>query len=155
MKQPLLTTLAVLIGLAASAAWAQGPQYPSLSEYMMPRDAEMALARSAAPASISGRATIKVLTTAGYQVTHDGDNGFVCMVMRGWSAPTYTPAPFRELVYDASVRAPICFDPERRGPFCHITSCEADSGWQARPRTRSSKGFRPLMLEASSRSGGA
>jgi hypothetical protein len=111
MKQPLLITLAVLIGLAASATWAQGPQYPSLSEYMMPRDAEMALARSAAPASISVRATIKVLTTAGYQVTRDGDNGFVCMVMRGWSAPTYTPAPFRELVYDASVRAPICFDP--------------------------------------------
>ena len=110
MKQPLLVTLAVLIGLAASA-WAQGPQYPSLSEYMMPRDAEMALARSAAPATISSRATIKVLTTAGYQVAHDGDNGFVCMVMRGWSAPTYTPAPFRALVYDASVRAPICFDP--------------------------------------------
>jgi hypothetical protein len=111
MKQLLLVTLTGLIGLAASATWAQGPQYPSLSEYMMPRDAEMALARSAAPATISGRATIKVLTTAGYQVAHDGDNGFVCMVMRGWSAPTYTPAPFRELVYDASVRAPICFDP--------------------------------------------
>jgi hypothetical protein len=33
------------------------------------------------------------------------------MVMRGWSAPTYTPAQFRNLVYDANVRAPICFDP--------------------------------------------
>jgi hypothetical protein len=32
--------------------------------------------------------------------------------MRGWSAPTYTPAPFRDLVYDAKVRAPICFNPE-------------------------------------------
>jgi hypothetical protein len=31
--------------------------------------------------------------------------------MRGWSAPTYTPAQFRDLVYDAGVRAPICFDP--------------------------------------------
>src|SRR5262249_61709648 len=96
---------------AASAAWAQGSRYPSLSEYLMPRDAEMALARSAAPATISGRATIKVLTPAGYQVAHDGDNGFVCVVMRGWAAPTYTPAPFRELVYDGSVRAPIWFDP--------------------------------------------
>src|SRR5262249_34323772 len=109
MKQLFLVPLAMLVSLAAFAAWAQGPQYPSLTEYMMPRDAEVALARSAAPATISGRATIKVLTTAGYQVAHDGDNGFVCMVMRGWSAPTYTPAPFRELVYDASVRAPICF----------------------------------------------
>jgi hypothetical protein len=31
--------------------------------------------------------------------------------MRGWAAPTYTPAQFRNLVYDAKVRAPICFDP--------------------------------------------
>jgi hypothetical protein len=31
--------------------------------------------------------------------------------LRGWSAPTFTPAPFRDLVYDAKVRAPICFNP--------------------------------------------
>jgi hypothetical protein len=79
---------------------------------MMPRDGEMALARSAAPANISGRATIKVLTTSGYQLAREGDNGFVCMVMRGWTAPTYTPEQLRDLVYDATVRAPICFDPE-------------------------------------------
>jgi hypothetical protein len=53
-----------------------------------------------------------VLTSSGYQVAHEGSNGFVCMVMRGWSAPTYTPAQFRNLVYDATVRAPICFDPQ-------------------------------------------
>ena len=85
-------------------------QYPPPSEYLMPRDAEIALARSAAPANISDRATIQVLTKSGYEVAHKGDNGFVCMVMRGWAAPTYTPAQFRNLVYDASVRAPICFD---------------------------------------------
>jgi hypothetical protein len=79
---------------------------------MMSRDGEMALARSAAPANISGRATIKVLTTSGYQLAREGDNGFVCMVMRGWTAPTYTPEQLRDLVYDTTVRAPICFDPE-------------------------------------------
>jgi len=41
-----------------------------------------------------------------------GDNGSVCTVMRGFSAPTYTPAPFRNLVYDPTVRAPICFTPQ-------------------------------------------
>jgi len=86
-------------------------KYPPLNEYLMPRDTEMALARSAAPANISGRATIKVLTRSGYEVAHKGDNGFVCMVMRSWSAPTYTPAQLRDLVYDGTVRAPICFDP--------------------------------------------
>jgi hypothetical protein len=78
---------------------------------MMTPDAEVALARSAAPANISDRATIKVLTASGYQVVREGDNGFVCIVMRGWAAPTYTPAQFRDLVYDAKVHAPICFNP--------------------------------------------
>jgi len=87
-------------------------RYPPLSDYLMQRDVEIALARSAAPANVSGRAAIKVLTESGYQVASDGENGFVCLVMRGWSAPTYTPGQFRDLVYDPSVRAPICFDPQ-------------------------------------------
>ncbi|MGH2615962.1 MAG: hypothetical protein ACRDJC_12030 [Thermomicrobiales bacterium] len=90
----------------------QAAQYPPLSEYLMPQDAEIALARSAAPPSISDRATIKVLTVSGFEVVSEGDNGFVCLVMRGWSAPTYTPAKFLDLVYDPRIRAPICFDPE-------------------------------------------
>jgi hypothetical protein len=104
-----LMLLWLTAGAGARAAWAQSSKYPPLAEYMMPRDAEVALARSAAPANISARATIKVLTTSGYQVAQEGDNGIVCMVMRGFSAPTYTPAQFRDLVYDATVRAPICF----------------------------------------------
>jgi hypothetical protein len=111
MRKPMVVVVAMLVSFAASAVWAQGPQYPPLSEYMMVRDAEMALARSAAPARISDRATIKVLTTSGYQMAREGDNGFVCMVMRGWTAPTFTPAQLRDLVYDATIRAPICFDP--------------------------------------------
>ena len=99
-----ILTMAVLAGPVAA-------QHPPLSEYLMPRDAEIALAKSAAPANISDRATIKVLTASGYQVAREGDNGFVCMVMRGWAAPTYTPAQLRDLVYDATTRAPICFDP--------------------------------------------
>jgi hypothetical protein len=78
----------------------------------MPQASEIALAKSAAPVTISDHATIKVLTTSGFKVVHQGDNGFVCMVMRGFSGPTYTPAQLRGLVYDSSVRAPICFDPK-------------------------------------------
>jgi hypothetical protein len=80
----IILIMAVLAGPVAA-------QYPPLSEYLMPRDAEIARAKSAAPANISGRATIKVLTASGYQIVREGDNGFVCMVMRGWAAPTYTP----------------------------------------------------------------
>ncbi len=102
----------LLVGTQAASVRGQSAKYPPLSDYMMARDAEIALAKSAAPDNISGHATIKVLTASGFQAVHNGDNGFVCMVMRGWSAPTYTPAQFRDLVYDAKVRAPICFNPE-------------------------------------------
>jgi hypothetical protein len=107
-----LTVLAMCVVAGAGVpAGAQTGQYPPVAQYLMSRDAEVALARSAAPAGISGRATIKVLTRSGYAIDRTGDNGFVCMVLRGWSAPTYTPEQFRTLVYDATVRAPICFDP--------------------------------------------
>jgi hypothetical protein len=33
------------------------------------------------------------------------------MVVRAWSAPTYTPAVFLDFVYYAPLRAPICFNP--------------------------------------------
>jgi hypothetical protein len=107
------TLTLALVPLAASLAVgivrSQGVAYPPLADYLMPRDVEIALARSAAPASVSDRATVKILTSSGYQVAREGDNGVVCMVMRGFAAPTYTPRAFRDLVYDPSVHAPICF----------------------------------------------
>jgi len=109
MKAPIVVLASFLASVSASALLAQSTTYPPLSEYLMPRDAEIALARSAAPAGVSDSATIKVLTKSGYEVVREGDNGAVCMVMRGFSAPTYTPAQFRDLVYDPKVHAPICF----------------------------------------------
>ena len=105
-----IAPLAVFAALTASTSTAQSSrQYPPVSAYFMDRSAEVALARSAAPANISDRATIKVLTPLGFEIAQPGDNGNVCMVMRAFSAPTYTPAQFRDLVYDTTVRAPICF----------------------------------------------
>jgi len=103
-----LTLLAAMAALSTGAN-AQQSKYPPIDRYLMPRDAELALARTAAPPSLSERATIKVLTRSGFVVAHEGNNGAVCMVMRGFAAPTYTPAQFRDLVYDPTVRAPICF----------------------------------------------
>ena len=104
-------TIALLAALAVSAgaAGAQQSKYPPVERYLMQRDAEIALARTAAPANVAEHATVKVLTKSGFVVAHTGDNGNVCMVMRGFSAPTYTPAQFRDLVYDPTIHAPICF----------------------------------------------
>jgi hypothetical protein len=109
MKQPIFILLVFFASIGAATLRAQASKYPPLSEYLMPQDAEVALARSAAPPSVSDRATIKVLTKSGYEVTHQGDNGSVCLVMRAFSAPTYTPAQFRDIVYDPTIHAPICF----------------------------------------------
>src|SRR5947207_7606958 len=100
----------LILLLAPAAADAQDKKYPALSEYLMEESAEIALARSAAPDNISGPATVKVLTPAGFKVAAEGRNGFVCLVLRGWGAPTYSPAPLRDYVYVADLRAPICFD---------------------------------------------
>jgi hypothetical protein len=102
-----------LMPVALNAQSGSAPRaYPPLYEYLMAREAEIAMARSAAPSNISDKAAIKVLSPSGYQVVREGDNGFVCLVLRGWAAPTYTPEQFRGFVYEAGIRAPICFDPE-------------------------------------------
>lgn len=106
-----LFLLSATLGLAPAKG--QASKYPPLSEYMMARDAEIALAKSAAPDFVSDHATIKVFTASGFQTSVEGDNGFVCMVMRGFTgAPTFTPVPVRDYInYDAKTRAPICLDP--------------------------------------------
>ena len=102
------------VALASLSASAQQTKYPPMSAYIMYREAEIPLAKSAAPASISDHATIKVFTTHGYGVAHQGDNGWACLVMRGFTgAPTFTPAEFRAIAaYDPKFLAPICLNPD-------------------------------------------
>jgi len=113
MRKIMAVLLLIVATMQTISVRGQSAKYPPLSEYMMARDAEIALAKSAAPQAISDRATIRVLTTSGYQTAHDGDNGFLCMVMRGFTgAPTFSPAQIRFIVYDSKLRAPICFNPQ-------------------------------------------
>lgn len=108
-----LAAAPALLSTIWASAGAQTLKYPPQSAYLMPQDAEVALAKSAAPAAISDHATIKVLTVNGYVKVHDGDNGFVCIVMRGWAnSGTYTPVKFRNLGYDSAIRAPVCYTPD-------------------------------------------
>lgn len=113
MKIAKFSLVISILGIMPSALFAQEMKYPPLSAYMMPRDAEIALAKSAAPAAISDRATIEVLTNGGLRVSHRGDNGFVCFVMRGFTgAPTFAPAQLRLMAYDPKTLAPICLNPQ-------------------------------------------
>jgi hypothetical protein len=66
---------------------------------------EVALARSAAPASVSHAATIMVLGEDGYRTAVAGSNGTVCLVIRPFGGPSY----IREH-YDPAYQVPECLD---------------------------------------------
>ena len=76
-----------------------------LSQYLMQQGAEIALARTAAPAAISNSATVLVLTPKGYVVGKRGGNGFTCIVERGWMPP-FDQKDF----WNTRLRAPICYN---------------------------------------------
>ena len=83
------------------------PSMASIEQYLMPdRNAEIALARSAAPESISNDAKIIVLGWRGYETAAEGKNGFVCMVERSWMSP-FNSAQF----WNPKVRVPLCLNP--------------------------------------------
>src|SRR5271163_1932734 len=83
------------------------PDMAPLDRYLMPdRNAEIALARSAAPDSISHDARVLVLGPHGYETAVEGKNGFVCAVERGWMAPFDSPE-----FWNPKIRGPLCFNP--------------------------------------------
>lgn len=108
MRNTACTTLIVLLA-SSGPAYAQVPAnnpYPTMapaSQYLMPRDAEIEMARSAAPPSISANAEVLVLTKSGYVIAAQGSNGWVCFVGRMWSA---------------GLDDPEFWNPKGRGPGC-------------------------------------
>jgi hypothetical protein len=92
---------------AAWRAQAQAMDRPApIEQYLMDRSAEIALARSAAPASLSHDAGVVVLGPHGYETVAPSKNGFVCIVERSWMQPFNAP-----VFLDPTVRLPLCLNP--------------------------------------------
>jgi hypothetical protein len=110
--------LVVLSG-ATCRAQVEKASYPAmapLNQYLIPDvNSEIALARSAAPASISDAAEVMVLGSQGYSTAVKGTNGFLCIVERSWGAATDEPE-----FWNPKVRAPICFNPAAARTFVPI-----------------------------------
>jgi hypothetical protein len=106
-----LASTFALIGIMQGQAQAPKTSYPSMAPldqyFMNDRDAEVALARSAAPVAISRDAKILILGRHGYETAVEGTNGFVCVVERGWMSPANAPE-----FWNPKIRGPICFNPQ-------------------------------------------
>jgi hypothetical protein len=107
-----LLTIALASSIAAAGpirGSASSPPYAQmapLSQYLSSdRQAEIDLARSAAPGSISLSATILALTPHGYETAERGTNGFTCLVERSWNDP-FDDAEF----WNWKMRAPVCYN---------------------------------------------
>ncbi|HET7176071.1 MAG TPA: hypothetical protein VFK21_08680 [Gammaproteobacteria bacterium] len=118
MKRPSLSIirpLGILSLLCLPLAWPltasadDAPKYPAMApvaQYHEASDAqEIALAKSAAAASISDHAEIKVLGAHGYETAVKGTNGFVCLVGRSWAMSFDNPE-----FWNPKIRTPICLN---------------------------------------------
>ena len=103
-------TLPLLLALTAHAQGSNAVAYPEMApiaQYRISaRDDEIALARSAAPPSISADAEVLVLGERGYETAIKGKNGFVCFVERSWDAG-FDDRQF----WNPKIRGPNCVNP--------------------------------------------
>ena len=90
------------IGLLSSTAAIQGmaQELPKVYDASVPRERQIALAESAAPAEVSSKATVYILGLKGDEKVREGTNGFSCYVGRHFVKPTETTVE------------PACFDAE-------------------------------------------
>jgi hypothetical protein len=134
--------LVVVLGVACQGADAQDAKnaYPSmapLEQYLMERDAEIALARSAAPESISRDAEVMVLGRHGYESVVKGKNGFVCVVERGWTAGIDDP-----VFWNPKIRGAICFNPPAARTYLPLTIKKTELVLAGKSKTQMFEGIK-------------
>lgn len=98
--------LAVVLALpCASIVFAQSePAEKPKFDATVPRERQIALAMSAAPAEVSAKATIYILGRNGYEKAREGSNGFSCLVSREY----------------VTTQEPECFDAEGSATLVHV-----------------------------------
>jgi hypothetical protein len=105
MAVALLVVLVIVRPAHAQDAKTPYPNMAPVEQYLMDRNAEIALARSAAPDSISHDADVLVMSAHGYETAVKGKNGFVCLVERGWTA-----GPDDSNFWNPKLRGPLCLN---------------------------------------------
>ena len=107
---------AVTLQTRAQSTQTPYPKMAPVDQYLIAdQKAEIALARSAAPESISGKAEVMVLGRGGYEMAVAGTNDFVCMVERAWDAAIGDPN-----FWNPNIRGPNCFNAAAAKSFLPI-----------------------------------
>ena len=110
MKTLMMKMTLLIVTGASLRAQALNPKSPNsgmapIDQYLMAPDAEISMARSAAPESVARDAEVMIMTRSGYETVISGKNGFVCVVQRSWTAGIDDPE-----FWNPKVRSPICFN---------------------------------------------
>lgn len=123
----LLVSLGITRNATAQSPTSAYSKLAPVEQYLMAdRSAEIALARSAAPASLARDAEVQVLGPHGFETAAKGKNGFVCVVARSWtSSPDF---------WNPKVRVPMCFNaPAARSYLVRVAK---ESGWALAGQTQ-------------------
>ncbi|MGA7625120.1 MAG: hypothetical protein WCA91_16240 [Candidatus Acidiferrales bacterium] len=113
----LVVVLCAMVEGRTQNSQAAYPNISPLDQYLTEdRNTEIAMARSAAPESVSQDAEVMVLGRHGYETAVKGKNGFVCMVQRSWTAGIDDPG-----FWNPKLRAPICFNPAAARSYLPLT----------------------------------
>ena len=88
MRLAALQTLSILLFAAPPTVAAQSAHAPNRTgrRALLPREQEIALARSAAPASVSANARVLLFTDTGFVIGDNGAGNVTCIVNRSWPA---------------------------------------------------------------------
>jgi hypothetical protein len=119
------------------------PRMAPTAQYLMSdQQAEIALARSAAPTAVSHDATILVLKEHGYDTAVKGRNGFVCLVERSWMGPVDSPE-----FWNPKMRGPVCFNPPAVRSVLPITYKRTELALAGLSRTQLIARMQDLVLK--------
>ncbi len=130
--------LLVVLGTAYQAV-AQGavthyPKMAPVDQYLMAdQAAEIALARTAAPESISRDAEVMVLGRHGFETAVQGKNGFVCIVGRGWTSAADPD------FWDPKVRVPMCVNAAAARSYLLRVTKETEWGLAGRTQAQTNE----------------
>ena len=123
----LLVVLGVVCRARAQAAATTYTKMAPVEQYLMAdRDAEIALARTAAPESIARDASVMVLGRQGFETAVKGTNGFVCIVGRGWTSAADPD------FWNPKVRVPMCVNAAAARSYLVRVTKETEWGLEGR-----------------------